>query len=73
MIGLWKAILLRGRPPQLIAIIIFALIPKNVGDRPVAIFASFLRLLTRWFRRQWGVPWAARQNREFIYGRAGWT
>ena len=46
---LWKALLLIGHTPFAIAAIIMALIPKDTGgERPVAVLASTVRLITRY-------------------------
>ena len=73
LVAIWRTMLLLGHVPLALQLILVALIPKEVGDRPIAIFASCIRLLTRWLRRTWGVQWAADHDDSMLFGKAGQT
>eukprot|EP00959_Pyramimonas_sp_CCMP1952_P360877 7558041-Pyramimonas_sp.AAC.1 len=60
-----------GKTPQVLAIILMALIPANSGDRPVAASTTNVRLFTRWFRRSWGRLWESKVTRSYVFGYAG--
>ena len=71
---LTKFMLLSGRMPKKIALLIVVLIPKvEGGQRPIGIFPTVLRLLDRWYRWQYGANWLSKQDGGSFYGCKGRT
>jgi len=69
MIFVWKAILRLGLLPSQIRLLIMLLIPKDVGgDRPIGLFPSPIRLLSRWMRGTYGEQWRVANDRSYFYG-----
>ena len=63
LLDLAKFMLLSGRMPHQIALLIVVLIPKSEGgQRPIGIFPTVLRLVDRWFRWQYGADWLSKQE-----------
>ena len=62
-----------GMTPEVFDWIRIALLPKDVGDRPIATFTTCIRMLTRWMKRNWGAKWADYRADPQTYGRAGST
>eukprot|EP00959_Pyramimonas_sp_CCMP1952_P375616 7866957-Pyramimonas_sp.AAC.1 len=56
-----------GSPPEVVSTTIVSLLPKPEGgdcpDRPVANFATWIRLLTWWFRSTNGKRWSDSNRR----------
>ena len=75
LITLWRWMLTLGSPPEVVSTIIVSLLPKPEGgdcpDRPVANFATCIRLLTRWFRSTYGKLWSDSNRRPYVYGITG--
>ena len=60
--------------PSVSDLLIVALIPKPLGgERPIGLFPTILRVLTRWLRRTCGRYWLAANVRPQFFGRAGNT
>jgi hypothetical protein len=74
IIDIWRRMMSSCQVPGGADLLIVALIPKPLGgERPIGIFPSILRVLTRWLRRTLGRQWLAANARPQFYGRAGHT
>ena len=58
--------------PYVINYLLITLIPKtDGGERPIGIFASFIRITSRRIRYIYGNIWVRLYDRSYIYGRKG--
>ena len=72
LLAIWTAMMNLGAVPSQVALLVVVLIPKPTGGvRPIGLFPTFTRVLTRWLRRTYGSSWLAKHPRDFWYGEAG--
>ena len=58
--------------PAVWALLLVALLPKpDGGDRPIGLFPTFLRVLSRWYRRRLGQRWLAITDSPVHFGTSG--
>eukprot|EP00959_Pyramimonas_sp_CCMP1952_P441157 9235689-Pyramimonas_sp.AAC.1 len=70
-IALWRTMLRLGRPPTLLSYGVMSLIPKDTSDRPVACFATTVRILLRWLRRTYGQRFSGSTAKDYLFGTTG--
>ncbi len=69
LFALWKIIILTGRIPIHINLLLIGLTPKSDGgERPITVFPTALRTLDRWYRWHYGAEWLTRQPAGSHYG-----
>lgn len=67
-----RVLLILGRLPELLQLLLVALIPKPTGgDRPIGIFPTCIRIISKLLRRSYGVKWLEKHNRDYMYGAKG--
>ena len=68
LLAIWTAMMNLGAVPSQVALLVVVLIPKPTGgERPIGLFPTFTRVLTRWLRRTYGSAWLAKHPRDFWY------
>jgi len=71
-VGLCEAMLHHGYIAEELATLFVVLIPKPTGGtRPIGLFPSLLRVLGRWGRRKFSLPWELANPRSYSFGEAG--
>jgi len=70
MLRLWRGMLRLGLMPAQIYLLIMLLIPKvsATGDRPIGLFPTPARLLSRWLRGTYGEGWRKEHDRDYFFG-----
>ena len=74
LVALMWCMVLAGCVPRQIALLLIVLIQKaEVGQRPIGIFPTILRMLDRWMRWNYGKQWLRTQPAQGFYGCRGRT
>ena len=69
LMKIWTAILRFGFFPTQIESLLVSLIPKCIGgDRPVGLFPTLIRWLTKWVRYTVGEKWSQANRRPYFFG-----
>eukprot|EP00973_Karenia_brevis_P065411 9087535-Karenia_brevis.AAC.1 len=72
MLVLCRVMLMLGFIPAALAYLLIALIPKaSGGERPIGIFPSFLRIMSKVIRMTYCKKWLAKNDRSYLFGRKG--
>ena len=69
LLGFIRVLLIFVLVPAQIDLLLMCLMPKpDLSDRTIGIFSTLLRMISRWFRRRYGVKWQDQQPQLGYYG-----